>query len=145
MDRLKMRIFCIFLNELYVTYVYTHVLYVPMKKLYVLIFLLSAFNLNAQDFKVVGNSNIHTGRIGNVIKVPITIENTSDRAIYIVVKRMSKVIGSSQNTYFCWGNECYSEDTEKLPISKRIEPGETSSEFVSVLEAGLVEGYSTIK
>jgi len=140
----EIRKFIIFLNELDKTHVYINILYVPMKKLYFLILLLLAFNSNAQEIQVVENSTIQTGRIGSVIRVPITIQNTSDRAVYVIVKRMNAIIGSSQKSYFCWSNDCYAEDVEKLPISRRLEPGESTDEFVSVLAAGLVEGYSTV-
>ncbi|MEJ2005967.1 MAG: hypothetical protein P8X57_13630 [Cyclobacteriaceae bacterium] len=115
-----------------------------MKKLYGLIVFFIAFSVHAQEIQVEENNNVHTGRIGSVIRVPVTIQNTSDRAAYIIVKRLDAVIGSSQKSYFCWDGECYAEDVDKIPVSKRLEPGETSDAFISVLEAGLVEGYSTI-
>ncbi len=140
-----MRIFCIFLNEFTKTYVYTYILCLPMNKLYFLLVLfLAPFFINAQELQVVENSNVHSGRIGSIMRVPVTIQNTTSNAIYVVVKRTGKVIGTSQKSYFCWGNECYSEETDKLPVSKRLEPGEKSTAFVSVLEAGLAEGYSTV-
>lgn len=116
-----------------------------MIKLYCLIVLmLFSFVLPAQDFQVVKDKSVHTGQIGETIRVPIVIENTSDRPLNIVVKRLDKVIGSSQKLYFCWGNECFSEDIDKLPVSQQIAPETSSEEFVSVLEAGLAEGYSSV-
>ncbi|MCA6073912.1 T9SS type A sorting domain-containing protein [Fulvivirga sedimenti] len=116
-----------------------------MNKLYFLLVLfLASHIISAQELQVVENSIVHTGRIGSVMKVPVTLVNTSDRPIYVAIKRTNKVIGTSQKSYFCWGNECYSEETDKLPLSKRLEPGEKSSAFVSVLEAGLAEGISTV-
>ena len=77
-----------------------------MKKLYVLILSFLATLSYGQGFEVAGNGNVHSGRLGTTISVPVTIENTSDQAIYIVIRRTRAVIGSSQRTYFCWGNEC---------------------------------------
>ena len=116
-----------------------------MTKLYSLILLLLvSFTLPAQDFQVVEGKSVHSGRIGSTLKVPIVIQNTSDRTLNIMVKRVDKVIGSSQKTYFCWGNECFTEETEKLPLAQQIAPGATSDDLVSVLDAGLAEGYSTV-
>lgn len=116
-----------------------------MIKLYCLIFLLTISTvLPAQDFQVVEDNTVHTGKIGSTLRAPIVIKNTGELPVNIMIRRIDKVIGSSQNSYFCWGNECFSEEIDKLPISMRIDPGTTSEDFVSVLDAGLVEGFSTV-
>jgi hypothetical protein len=115
-----------------------------MRKLYCLIIILLASTTYAQEIQVEENSNVQSGRLGSIIRVPVVIENTSDQAVYVVVKRLNMVIGSSQKSYFCWDGDCYDEDIEKIPISKRLEPGEKTDALVSVLEAGLAEGFSTV-
>lgn len=98
-----------------------------------------------QNFEVVSRNSNFTGSIGDQIKAPISIKNLSNKPIQIVFKRLDKVIGSSQVNYFCWGDECYDATTDEIPLSKRINPGETSDKFESILEAGLVAGISTVK
>lgn len=100
---------------------------------------------HAQNFEIVEQSGTYKGNIGEQITAPIKIRNTSDKPIQIVIKRIGKVIGTSQDNYFCWGGDCYSSDINQLPLSRKIEPGEVSSKFQSVLEAGLVAGFSTVK
>ncbi len=100
----------------------------------------------AQDFEVVTDQEaVVIGSIGKDISTPIRIKNISDRTIYVFIDRVEKVIGSTQTTNFCWGEDCYDASIERLPLSRRIEPGEVSDAFTSVLYSGLVEGYSTVK
>ncbi|MEM7107559.1 MAG: T9SS type A sorting domain-containing protein [Bacteroidota bacterium] len=98
-----------------------------------------------QNFEVIGDKSNFEGTIGKKINAPIVIKNTSDKPIQIVFRRIEKVIGSSQKNYFCWGEECYETTTDEIPLSKRINPGETSDKFASILEAGLVAGISSVK
>jgi hypothetical protein len=103
-------------------------------------------SLLAQDFEIITDQEVvATGELSADIRVPIKIKNISDKPIYIFVDRVEKVVGSTQTTNFCWGEECFGIAIERLPLSKRIEPGEISEAFTSVLHSGLVEGYSTVK
>ena len=118
-----------------------------MKKILTILSILCfALPLLGQDFEIITDQEaITTSRIGEVASAPIKIKNISDKPIYIFIDRIEKVVGTSQTTNFCWGDECFDAAIERLPLSKRIEPGETSDAFMSVLHAGLVEGYSTVK
>lgn len=98
-----------------------------------------------QSFEIMGERGTYEGEIGRSIKVPINIKNLTDRPIQIVVKRIDQVIGTSQTSHFCWDKECFDNKTEQLPLSQKINKGEISNKFVSVLETGLVAGISTIK
>ena len=100
---------------------------------------------HAQNFQVVATSGTYKGSIGESISVPIKIKNNTNRPIQLVVKRLDQVIGTSQSSYFCWGNECYEPQVSQTPISKRLEAGEISQNLKSILEAGLAPGYSTVK
>lgn len=100
---------------------------------------------HGQGFEVVSSNSSYSGSIGEQIKAPVKIKNLSDKPIQVVFKRLDKVIGSSQRNYFCWDDECYDAATDEIPLSKRINPGETSDKFESILEAGLVAGISTVK
>ncbi len=105
---------------------------------------LVALAAEAQSFEVIESNRTYKGHIGQRITAPVKIRNLSNRPIQIEVRRIAQVIGTSQVHYFCWNDECYDASTNELPISKRINPRETSSELVSVLEAGLVEGISSV-
>ncbi|MBL6444913.1 T9SS type A sorting domain-containing protein [Fulvivirga sp. 29W222] len=100
---------------------------------------------HAQNFEVIEQSGTLKGSIGGTVKAPIKIKNTSDRPIQIIVKRTDQIIGTSQSSYFCWGDECYEPEISQMPLSKKLEPGETSSKLKTVLETGLSAGFSTVK
>ena len=99
----------------------------------------------SQSFEITESKTNYKGNVGDEISAIIPIKNTSDKPIQVYIKRLTQVIGTSQNNYFCWGTECYEPSIEQIPLSKKINPGETSLKFKSVLETGLVPGFSTVK
>lgn len=101
--------------------------------------------VQAQNFEIVGQSGTYTGGIGERISAPVSIKNISDRPVHIIIKRIDRVIGTSQKNYFCWNGTCYAEDVNQIPLSITIEPGEIATTFESVLEAGLAAGFSTVR
>ncbi|MDH5475554.1 MAG: T9SS type A sorting domain-containing protein [Cyclobacteriaceae bacterium] len=111
----------------------------------IVFFLISCF-VEAQDIEILnGSGETYHGGISDKIEVPLKIRNNSDNVVYIFVKRVNNNIGSTQSTNFCWDGECFDTEVNKLPISKKIESGEIVDDFVSVLQAGLVSGFSTVK
>ncbi|TRX52015.1 T9SS type A sorting domain-containing protein [Fulvivirga sp. M361] len=110
------------------------------------IFWLLATGIYGQSFELVDyNNSTYKGAIGKQIKAPIRIKNLTDKPIQIMVRRIEKVIGTSQTNFFCWDGECYDANIDELPLSKYISPGETSDKFESILETGLVSGISSVK
>ncbi|MEO1055024.1 MAG: hypothetical protein AAFX87_30600, partial [Bacteroidota bacterium] len=109
------------------------------------ILLFSFALVQGQSLKVTSTSSNNLGKIGEEIIVPIKIENTSNRPINIVIERLEQTIGTSQVSKFCWGDECFESGITKLPLSKRINPGQKDESFKSILETGLVEGISSVK
>jgi len=110
----------------------------------IVISILFGFSTIAQSIEILDNNQNYHGNIGSKIEVPIKIKNNSDRVLHLMVQRVSSQIGSTQSTFFCWGDECFSKDTYILPTSRKLAPGEESSAFISVLEAGLTEQFSTV-
>lgn len=98
-----------------------------------------------QSFEIKEAQGTYRGEIGNTMEVPIKIKNLTDSPIQIVVKRVDKVIGTSQSSHFCWGDNCFDDKVDQIPLSQRIQVGETSDKLISVLETGLVAGISTVK
>ena len=99
----------------------------------------------AQSFEVIETKQIFKGKIGEKITAQIPIRNLSTEPLHLIVKRLGKVIGTSQKTYFCWDDQCLNSDQDQLPISKRVGSLETLNKLESVLEAGLVPGISSVK
>ena len=110
----------------------------------IVISILFGFSTVAQSIEILDNNQNYHGNIGSKIEVPIKIKNNSDRILHLMVQRVSSQIGSTQSTFFCWDDECFGKDIFILPTSRKLAPGEESSAFLSVLEAGLTEQFSTV-
>lgn len=104
---------------------------------------LAGLGLSAQNFEIAGLKESYEGFVGEVIQVPVRIKNTFDKPITIIVKRIETQIGNSQKNLFCPDNNCADLRTDSYAI--RIGPGETLDNFSIGLEAGLTEGYSSVK
>jgi len=114
-----------------------------MKKLLVWIccFLVSGALL-AQTFEISGLQETYKGSIGDLIKAPIRLKNTSNKPITLILRKAETQLGSSQNSFFCLDSNCF-EKSEELIV--KIEPGQTAQNLLIGLEAGLVEGFSAVK
>jgi len=107
------------------------------------VFCLVGLGLTAQNFEIAGLEESYKGSVGEVIQAPLKIKNTFDKPITLVIKRIETQIGSSQKNFFCPNNECGEQRTDSYTV--RIEPGETLENFSIGLEAGLTEGFSSVK
>ena len=116
-----------------------------MKKTLLLAFgvLLSTLIIQAQSFELIWNTENHRGYIGELIKVPLQIRNTSNKAITLIIRKEESQIGSTQKSYICPEGNCENDQPEDLTI--RIEPGQTIQNLALALEAGLVPGFSTVR
>ncbi len=116
-----------------------------MKKTLLLAYsvLLSTLIIQAQSFELVGISENYKGYIGELIKVPIQIRNTSDKAITVIITKEASQIGSTQKSFICPTGNCENEQPEDFTL--RIEPSQTIQNLALALEAGLVPGFSTVK
>ena len=109
-----------------------------------LLFLATEVNW-AQSIEIVEADKEVVGTIGSKINNSFKIRNRSDKTILLRVKRADKQISSGQSNYFCWGEDCFDNDVDLLPRSIILEPGQTTSKFNSVLQAGITEAQSTVK
>lgn len=99
--------------------------------------------LFAQNFEISSAQETYRGSIGDLIKAPIKLKNTSNKSITLVLKKSeSQELGSSQKSFVCPDNNCF-EKSEDLIV--KLEPGQTLQSISIALEAGLAEGYSTVK
>jgi Secretion system C-terminal sorting domain len=105
-------------------------------------FCLAGYALAAQNFEITGLEESYKGAAGEVIQAPVKIKNTFDKPITLVIRRIESQIGSTQKSFFCPDNNCLDQrDTYTV----RLEPGETLDRFAIGLEAGLTEGFSSVK
>ena len=101
------------------------------------------FGLFAQSFEVGQLQDIYRGYIGETVKVPLTLRNTTEKALTLVIKKLSSNLGGTQKNYFCVGKECLDQRVEDFLI--KLEPGQTLSTFEIALDAGLANGISSVK
>lgn len=106
-------------------------------------FIFSSWGLWAQSFEVSGLTESYKGSIGELIHAPLKFKNTSDKAVILIFRRIETQIGSSQKNYYCIDKNCFDQRSETYSV--KIEPGETLENFSIGLEAGLTEGFSTVK
>jgi hypothetical protein len=97
----------------------------------------------AQSFEMVGLQENYPGVIGETIKVPLRLKNTTDRPITLIVRKVGAQIGTSQKNYYCIDNQCLDHKTEDFMV--RLEANQTLSTLQVALEAGLAQGSSTVK
>lgn len=106
-------------------------------------FSFASLALAAQNFEIAGLEDSYKGSVGEVIQAPVRIKNNFDKPITLVIKRIETQIGSSQKNFFCPDNNCLDQRTDTYTV--RLEPGETLQRFAIGLEAGLTEGFSSVK
>jgi len=99
----------------------------------------------AQSLQVVDTQLSHSVKLGEEVRTVIKLQNVSDQAIHVLVRREQVQIGSSQKSFYCWDNNCVEPESNELIASRLIEPGEIVETFVSVLESGLDETISSLK
>lgn len=108
------------------------------------IFLLLCSSVFGQSLKLIEPDKNWEGSIGEKIKATIQIQNISNKPVTLVIQRVNSKIGTTQRTRFCWNGECLDPDVSKLVITQKLIPGEMTSNFTSILDAGLTEELSTV-
>jgi hypothetical protein len=102
--------------------------------------LLGAFALNAQSFDVAHPQENHRAYIGDQIKIPITVRNTTDRPIVLILRKASAQLGSTQRAFFSVAGNNLDAGTEDYTV--KLEPGQSLNTLAITVEAGLVSGIS---
>ncbi|MEJ1239536.1 T9SS type A sorting domain-containing protein [Chryseolinea sp. T2] len=96
-----------------------------------------------QGFEITGLQDNYNGTIGETIKAPVRIKNTSDKAITVVIRKISSQIGSTQKNYLCIDGNCLDQRVEDYIV--KLDAGQSLNTFQIVLDAGLVSGESVVK
>ncbi|HEU5290924.1 MAG TPA: T9SS type A sorting domain-containing protein [Cyclobacteriaceae bacterium] len=99
--------------------------------------------LSAQNFELSGLQDSYRGSIGDLIRAPLLLKNTSDKPLTLIIRKVETQIGSTQKNYFCIDNNCLDQRTDDYIV--KVEPGQTLQNLSIGLEAGLVEGFSAVK
>lgn len=102
-----------------------------------------SFSLYAQNFEIVDRQENFQVAIGEAVRIPIKIKNTSAKAQFYIIRKVNAELSSSQKGYFCLDKNCLDPTIEEF--TKRIEPGETLTGLVYVVEAGIQNASTSIK
>ena len=115
-----------------------------MKKFaFILLALISGLSAWAQGFEWADRQEVYQVGVGQTIRIPIRIKNTSDKAQFFIVRKAHSDLGSNQKGYFCLGEECLEPGLDQF--SKKIEPGETLNNLVFTIESGLVTTMNSLR
>jgi hypothetical protein len=113
-----------------------------MKTLLLLAFwLCAATGLVAQSFEVAGRQESYHGYIGELITAPLSIKNTSQKAIILVIRKSQSQLGGTQRYFICPEGRCETEQVNDA-LTLRLEPEQTISNWLVVLDGGLAPGTS---
>lgn len=97
----------------------------------------------SQHFELLEKRESFQLGIGEQARIPIKVKNSSTKAQYFIVRKTTADFGSSQKGYFCLDKNCFDPSLEEF--SKLIEPGETLTGLVYVVEAGIQNASNNIK
>lgn len=106
--------------------------------------ILCSLNVLAQRPELVNKAetSYHT-QLSQVLKIPLQIKNTTDKAQFYIIRKVQGDLGGTQKGYFCLGDNCLEPGMDEF--SKKIEPGQTISGLYYTLETGLVTGQTNLK
>lgn len=114
------------------------------RRLIVLFFALTASLTSlAQAFEWADRQDNLQAGVGQTIRIPIRIRNTSDKPQFYVIRKAQGDLSSNQKGYFCLGDDCLDPGIDQF--SKRIEPGETLANLFYTVETGLVTTVNTLR
>ena len=106
-----------------------------MRKI-LLVAMISALSLGAfaQSFEISGLQDSYKGTIGETIRAPLRLKNTTEKPIVLIIRRLQAQIGSTQKSFFCVDGHCLEERVDDYVV--RLEPGQSLSNFQIALEGG---------
>lgn len=113
------------------------------KALLTLVLICLGFWAGAQSFEVSGLQESYKGSIGEVVRAPLKLKNTSDRPIVLIVRKIEQEIGSTQKNFFCLDGNCLEDKIEDYIV--KLEPGQTLNSLQIGLDGGLVPGSSLVR
>ena len=118
------------------------VVYFPSRKcakmtriLSFIVFCLASAGSLAQGIELVDRLETYHAGLGQHARIPIRFRNTGDRPQVYVVRKAAAELNSNQKGYFCLGDDCFDPLVDQ--ITRKLEPGEISTNLYFVVETGL--------
>ena len=109
----------------------------------IFLLVLSSFLASSQSVEWIDRQENYQVGLGQTIRIPIRIRNSSDRAQTIVVSKAMAELGLNQKGYFCMGDECLDPQIDQ--ITKRLEPGEMLTNLFFTVEPGLFPNLNSFR
>jgi hypothetical protein len=109
----------------------------------IVLLLFCAYNSRAQTFDLIDRTDTYTAGLSEVIRIPIKIRNTSDKAQFYIIRLVGNELSGTQKGYFCLDKNCL--ESSFTEVSKRVEAGTTLEGLHFYLETGLVSGQYPIR
>lgn len=106
-------------------------------------FTVALYPAAAQSFELLDTGDVLKGAIGETIRAPIRIANTSDAPLTLIIKTTGAQLGSTQRIYFCHDGDC--SDQSGQDVTVKLDPGQTLNSLTVALEAGLATTSSSVK
>ena len=78
-----------------------------MKRFFLIVFALaSGLPAWSQGFEWADRQDVYQAGLGQTVRIPIRIKNTSDKPQFFIIRKAQSDLGSNQKGYFCLGDEC---------------------------------------
>ena len=108
-----------------------------------LTFVLWGFHLPAQTFEWSEKQDNFLAGMGQTIRIPIRIKNTSDRPQFFIIRKALTDLGSQQKGYFCADDDCYDASIDQ--VTRRLEVGESTNNLFFAVETGFITMQNSLK
>jgi hypothetical protein len=81
--------------------------------------------------------------VGQNVRIPIKIRNTTEKTQFYVIKKAQADLGSNQKGYFCLGDDCLDAGIDQF--TKKLEPGEVLSNLYFQVETGILTTVNSLR
>lgn len=99
--------------------------------------------LLAQSFEWTERPETLQATLGQSVRFPIRLRNTTDKPQYYVIRKVQSDLGSQQKGYFCMDDEC--QDPMVDQIVRKLEPGETMLGVYFTVETGFLTTVNVLR
>jgi len=111
----------------------------------VLIFLLCAAGItaSAQSLEWIERQESFQAGVGQTIRIPIKVRNTTEKAQFYVIKKAQADLNANQKGYFCLGDDCLDAGIDQF--TRKLEPGEVLGNLYFQVETGMVTTINSLR
>ncbi len=117
-----------------------------MKKIFLLsVFCLALVVASRSQNLVSQNPTLYVvGYTDDTLASHVDIVNTGGSALDVLVQRVGNNLAANHESYFCWGQYCYSPGQSLSPYAETIPAGGTNSTFIGYLDPKFFVGISNV-